>query len=328
MPVGKTRDKILSGLSRSRGKPHRYTYWRWGVGIVATLAIAALPLFDVLRFDFWRGRHMWLGEELGLALVAKRFAFPFLAVNILIVLASRYLGRYLCGFGCPYGALARLAERLRFRGKTRLQRASGWLGLFLICLVLSTIVFAFWVDPRVFLEGSPLAVTLSGVFLGGLSLSFFAALFWLGQRFCLEWCPSGVYFALMGQNTLNGIEFSHPETCTECNACDKVCPMDLKPREFAGGAYRGAAGFYPQALSNFALCIRCGDCVVACEDVNVARRDGPPSLRLGWLPEAARDTVDRTQASEGESGAWGAGAQPQTGAAAAQPSGGSAQAQR
>jgi polyferredoxin len=163
-----------------------------------------------------------------------------------------------------------------------------------ICFALSAIVFAFFVDPRVFLEGSPRAIALSAAFLGGMTLSFFGGLFWLGQRFCLDWCPSGVYFAVLGQNTMNGIEFAHPETCTECDVCDKVCPMDLKPRELSGGAYRGATGFYPQALSNFALCIRCGDCVVACEDVNVSRRDGPTSLRMGWLPEGARDAVDRT----------------------------------
>ena len=310
MPLGKTRDKILSGLSRARGRAHRYTLWRWAIAIVFTLLIAALPLLDVLRFDFWRGRHMWLGEELGLVEVAKRFAFPFLAVNILIVVVSRFLGRYLCGFVCPYGALARLSEWARFRGKTSAQRLSGWLALFVVCLLLSAIVFVFWVDPRVFLEGSPVAITVASVFLGGMTLSFFGCLFWLGQRFCREWCPSGVYFAVLAQNTLNGIEFAHPETCTECKACDKVCPMDLKPRELSGGAYRGGTGFYPQPLSNFALCIRCGDCVVACEDVNEARRDGPASLRMGWLPEGARDAVDRTQpaADELEGGGWQVGA--------------------
>ena len=34
------------------------------------------------------------GDKL-LVEVAKRFAFPFLAVNILIVVASRFIGRYL-----------------------------------------------------------------------------------------------------------------------------------------------------------------------------------------------------------------------------------------
>lgn len=293
MPLGKQRDKILQGLTRARGHVHRYTTWRWVIGIAFTLAIAALPAFDILRFDFWRGQHVYLGEQLGLVEVAKRFAFPFLGINIAIVVASRFIGRYLCGFVCFYGALARLSEWLRFRGKSRARRVAGWSGLFVVCFVLSAITFWFWVDPRVFLEGSDLARALSAAFLGGMTVSFFVCLRWLGQAFCRDWCPSGVYFAVLGHQTSNGVEFAHPETCTDCKACDTVCPVDLHPREMSGGAYRAGSGFYPDALSNFALCLRCGDCVVACDDVNDARRAGPVTLRMGWLSEGARDSVDR-----------------------------------
>jgi polyferredoxin len=260
MPLGKQRDRILQGLTRARGAMHRHTRWRWAIAIACTAGIAALPAFDLLRFDFWRGRHVWLGQELGLVEVAKRFAFPFLGVNVLIVVASRFVGRYLCGFVCFYGALARLSEWLRFRGSSPARRAAGLAAL-----------------------------------LGGVALAFFACLRWLGQAFCRDWCPSGVYFALLGHQSLNGVHFAHPETCTDCKACDTVCPVDLKPREMSGGAYRAGRGFYPDALSNFALCVRCGDCVVACEDVNEARRDGPVTLRMGWLAPEARDSVDRTE---------------------------------
>lgn len=293
MPLSKQRDKILQGLTRARGRVHRYTLWRWAIGSAFTLAIAALPAFDILRFDLWRGGHVWMGEQLGAVEVAKRFAFPFLAVNIAIILASRVVGRYLCGFVCFYGALARLSEWLRFRGHSRERRFAGWSALLALCFLLSGITFWFWVDPRVFVEGAPRARLLAGAFLGGMTLSFFACLRWLGQAFCRDWCPSGVYFALLGHQSSSGVHFAHPETCTDCKACDTVCPVDLKPREMSGGAYREGRGFYPDALSNFALCLRCGDCVVACDDVNEARREGPVTLRMGWLPPAARDSVDR-----------------------------------
>lgn len=293
MPLGKPRDRILQGLARARGKVHRYTLWRWSIGIACTAAIAALPAFDVLRFDLWGGRHVWLGRELGAVEVAKRFAFPFLAVNLLIVVASRFVGRYLCGFVCFYGALARLSEWLRFRGASRARRWAGWTALFALCLLLSGIVCWFWVDPRVFVQGTPRARLLAGAFLGGMALSFFACLRWLGQAFCRDLCPSGVYFAVLGHQTLDGVHFAHPETCTDCKACDSVCPVDLAPREMSGGAHLPGRGFYPDDLSNFALCLRCGDCIVACEDVNAARRSGPVTLRMGWLPPEARDSVDR-----------------------------------
>lgn len=80
----------------------------------------------------------------------------------------------------------------------------------------------------------------------------------MGLRFCRDWCPSGVYFAVLGHKTANGIEFAHRETCIECDVCDKACPMDLAPREMSGGEFRDACELYSASLSNFALCIPCG----------------------------------------------------------------------
>lgn len=291
MPLGKLREKVVFGLGKARGKPHRYTYWRWGVALAFTLLIAALPLFNVLRFDLWGGHHHYLGEPLGLLDAARRFAFPFLAINLAILLVSRFFGRYLCGFVCPYGAVARLAEWLRFRGKTRRERLTGAAVLVAICTLLSAITFSFWVDWRVFRDGSALAIALAGLFLLGMVTSFYFFVARMGLGFCHSVCPSGVYFALLGHDTFNGVEFAHPESCTGCNACDKACPMDLAPREMSGGKYREGAGFYPNGLSNFSLCIRCGDCVSACE-ATTARNAAPTPLRMGHLPERARVSTE------------------------------------
>ena len=171
MALGALREKVVYGLGKARGTPHRYTAARWIVGVLFTVAIALLPITGVLRFDFWGGRHMWLGEQVGLVEVAKAFAFPFLAVNVLIILASRFLGRYLCGFVCPYAAIARLAEWFRWRGGRRgswfLRRGT----LLLASALLSAITFSFWIDWRVFVEGSNVAVAISGSLLVGLTLA-------------------------------------------------------------------------------------------------------------------------------------------------------------
>ena len=58
--------------------------------------------------------------------------------------------------------------------------------------------------------------------------------------------------------------------------------MDLGPREIEDEP-RESYGFYPEAMSNHALCIRCGDCVAACEGTT-ARSGNPTPLALGWLP--------------------------------------------
>lgn len=289
MPTGRVRDKILAGLAKKRGRPHRYVYWRWAVAIAFTLAVAALPAFDLLRIDLWGGHYHYLGRQLGLVETLRHFAFPFLAINVAIILVSRYFGRYLCGFVCPYGAVARLAEWLRLRSKNARQRFFARLTLFSVCASMCAVSFSFWVDWRVFREGSSLAMALAGLFLAALIVSFYVMADRLGLDFCRNWCPSGVYFAVLGHETFNGIEFAHPETCTDCKACEKACPMNLLPRELSGGSYLPGHGFYPDGQSNFSLCIRCGDCVVACEGTP-SKEDGPVSLRMGLLPPNARNS--------------------------------------
>ena len=296
MPLGKVREKVVYGIGKARGPAHRYTHWRWAVAIAFTAVIAALPLFGVIRFDFWGGHYVYLGREHSLLEVARRFAFPFLAVNLLIIVVSLFFGRYLCGFVCPYGAVARFGEWLRFRAKTRRDRIVGAAVLFTTCSVLAAITFSYWVDWRVFAHGSALAISLSAAFLLGMVLSLYGFVRKIGLGFCKSWCPSGVYFALLGHNTFNGVHFEHPEHCTECKACDKSCPMDLKPRAMTEASYREGSGLYGERMTSFSLCIRCGDCIAACE-ATTAKNDGPTPLRMGSLTREARtqrypDTTD------------------------------------
>ncbi len=285
MALGVDRLKVALGMSAKRGR-HRYTTYRWVVGILCTIAIAALPLLDVMRFDLWAGHHMVLGKEVGFVEAAKAFAFPFLAVNIGIILMSRFMGRYLCGFVCPVGTLSRISEWIRYKDRrlgAKLWRISA---LFLLSALMAAITFSFWVDWRVFVHGSPLAVTLSATFLASMVVGLFGLVHWMGLKFCQGYCPSGVYFALLGPETKSGIEFAHPENCTDCKACIVVCPMELHPTEMLEPP-RAGVGFYPNGMSNHALCIRCGDCVAACEGATAKYQVDTP-LRMGTLPEDAR----------------------------------------
>lgn len=297
MPLGKTREKVFYGLAAARGRVHRYTWIRWGVGVAFTALVAALPFADVLRFDLWSGRHVYLGEQQELVAVARRFAFPFLAVNLLILVVTRLCGRYLCGFVCPYGSLARLAEWVQVRGRrSRGARVAGLAALLSISLALAAIVLAFWVDPEVFRSGSRTAVAASGAFLLGTAAVLFASTWRIGLRFCRDWCPSGVYFAVLGPDAGCRVRLRAPEDCIDCDACDRSCPIDLAPRAVDGVPEGPRAGFYPDGFHAAALCIRCGDCVAACEQVT-ARSQRPAPLALGCTLPTGR-TLARAAAPE------------------------------
>lgn len=280
------RQRVLGSQAAARPRSHRYTVWRWAAALVCTLLVALLPLTGLLRFDLWGGRHLVGGEEHDLVSAARAFAFPFLAINVVILLVTRFLGRYLCGFGCPVGALARAGDWLRYRTGRATGTRAARLGLAAACLLLSAVCFSFWVDWRVFAAGSPAARGVAAAALLGVAAALYLGALRLGLRFCRDYCPSGVYFGLLGHDSRAGVELAHPEACIGCDACDKACPMDLPPRELLDGAATvPGRGIYPDGLTRLATCIRCGDCVQVCE--GVTRRLGEETpLQLGLLPAA------------------------------------------
>lgn len=295
MPLGKKRLRVAFGLAAARGKVHRYTWIRLGIALLATMAVGALPGLDLLRFDFWGGDHHVLGESVDLQTAAKAFAFPFLGINVGIILTSRFLGRWLCGFVCPIGHLARIGEWIHWRRRkdesSLHHRARQGLVLAGNALM-AWITLIFWVDPHVFVDGSTFAKSLSlGMFLG-LTLGFQVIVLGLGLRFCRDLCPSGIYFSLLGPKTSTGVEFAHPEMCTECKACESVCPMELEPRLMETTPERDGFGLYPTGLSSHAQCIRCGDCIAACEGTTDGFDGGTP-LRMGWLPAEGQRGEER-----------------------------------
>jgi len=150
MAIGSKRIRALYGILHKRGDWHPYSVIRWAVGILFTVMAALLPLTDMMRFDLWHGRHMYLGEQVSLSAAAKGFAFPFLAVNVLIIVVSRFIGRYLCGFVCPVGSLARLGEWARFKDRKGRLKVLGPLVMLAASALLSAITFYFWIDWHVF----------------------------------------------------------------------------------------------------------------------------------------------------------------------------------
>ena len=282
-----SRDRVHQGLSAARGRAHPYAGWRIAVGVVFTVLTALIPLLGILRFDFWGGRHVLLGEQMDLVSAAKAFAFPFLGINVAILLITRFWGRWLCGFVCPIGSLARVGEWVNWKAPRRALFAREPLALAFLSLTLAAITFSYWIDWRVFRDGSMEARFVCGSLLVGMTLMLHLGARHVGLSFCRGACPSGVYFSLLGAESTTGVHFPHPEACTDCGACDTVCPMDLAPRQLLDGPPREQRGLYPEHSTNLSLCIRCGDCVRACEGTNL-KREEPTPLALGFLP-AARD---------------------------------------
>lgn len=287
------RSRTLFGLSVRRGRLHRYSIYRWIVGIVFTAAVSALPFTGLMRLDVLGGENSVGGEVTPTLVAVRTFAFVFLGINIGIILASRFLGRWLCGFVCPVGSMNRFAEWVRWRTRKLKLRALGGLGIFAACFALANVAVAFFIAPGSLLAAPPRVQAAIAAVVFAIAGGLFAIVHFLGMRFCREFCPSGVYFAVLGPKSATGVEFAHPENCTDCGACTAVCPVYLEPKHILDDKPREGMGFYPDGLTNLANCLRCGDCVTVCEST-VPEENTP--LRMGLI-QMAEEASESEEAS-------------------------------
>lgn len=196
------------------------------------------------------------------ALAKPVFRVPFYLLGTLLLLGV-LLGRFICGFLCPFGLIQDLLHKLpgpKIR-KSRVTRGLsllkyGILLLFVIVIPLWKTVpgFCKYICPAgTFEAGLPLVIKnpmlrqLTGklftwkVFL--LCLIILLSVFCF-RAFCRFLCPLGAWYSFFHPVALIGVRVDSAR-CTRCDACVKACPMDIKKvgdRE----------------------CIHCGDCIVSC----------------------------------------------------------------
>src|SRR6185295_61941 len=139
-----------------------------------------------------------------------------------------------------------------------------------------------WVDARVFLDGSlgAIAATLTIGF--ALTAAIVGHAKWWNWAFCRGWCPVGLYYSVATPRKSFGISFDRAVgTCVNCNACDRVCPVGLPPRDLLATIERndGLALAQGPAMNH---CLSCGDCIEACEYILERRHVAPIPLSFAF----------------------------------------------
>jgi len=271
------RVKVLKAMRRAGG--HRYDRLR-ALGMTVSLGVLfVVPLAGIARVDLWRGRHLLLLHPAPFKHALAGVIVGIAAMYVVTFLANLAAGRMFCGWGCPVGQISRFGEVLDTPRLTRGQRlrANAEGAAFGVALVLS--FMAWWVDLRVFVEGSAAAkATAVGVLAAGTLWSYVHGRWWRWE-FCKTACPIGLYYTFVSPAKWYGIHFRNAEsTCIECNACDNVCPVDLPPRDLMLPLpARGGVSVADAPGRNH--CLECGDCVRACEwMISVKGRDPVPLL--------------------------------------------------
>ncbi len=190
----------------------------------------------------------------------------------LLALFGVGLGRFVCGWLCPFGLAQDLAGKIRKKKlavPARLDKTMRY-GKYLILslVVVLPVVFtnAFGMAPPYFCQ----YVCPSGTLFGGIPLiavdsTLRQAAGWLFgwkaglllltaalsvviyRPFCKYVCPLGAVYALFNRVSLIRMAVDEGK-CVDCLKCERACPMQVPVRH----------------APNHAECIRCGVCKKAC----------------------------------------------------------------
>ena len=258
--------------------PHRYSTYRKLTQGLTLVILVLVPLSGLARFDLWGGEHYALMRPTDAVAGLIAVIVAIAALYLVTFSANVVCGRLFCGWGCPVAEVARLGESLQCARTERRGRRAAYGRGALFGAALSGSVMLWWVSPKVLLHGSVTAraVTL-GVFVLLVALTFLHGRY-LRWTFCRAACPIGLYYSVVAMDVSHGVTFHRDlETCKDCRLCDTICPVGLAPRDLTR-LQDEVAGLGVTGLPGDNHCLRCGDCVTACEFV--FRKEGDVHVPL------------------------------------------------
>lgn len=196
-----------------------------------------------------------------------------LYVGGFLMIVGAVLGRFVCGWLCPFGMVQDFIFKIPFIRKIRHfpgDHVLRWLKyvilvVFVILLPLAVVdivgqgtpTFCKYICPSgTLMAGLPLVSMNSGLrdaagalFVWKLFVLIAVLLtaLMIYRPFCKYLCPLGAIYALFNRVALYRLEVDE-KRCTHCGLCSKVCRM----------------GAEPENDCRMSECIRCGDCQRAC----------------------------------------------------------------
>lgn len=210
----------------------------------------------------------------------SKFSFSYYVTGTLILLGV-LLGRFICGFLCPFGWFQDLLHKIPSKkiSTTKLKplRLLKYAVLLFSVVLLPALlindvglgepIFCKYICPQGVLEGAiPLSIVDSGIraTLGLLFAWKFTILVvlillsvFIYRPFCKWICPLGAIYGLMNRVSMTRMNVDKNK-CVSCGKCARACKMDVDVTK----------------TPNHFECIRCGMCVTACPTDAVSIRFG------------------------------------------------------
>lgn len=205
-------------------------------------------------------------------ITSRNFKFTFYVAGFLFFIGA-LIGRFACGWLCPFGLIQELLHKVPFPKKIKTFRGDKLLRKlkYVILAVFVILLPLFFVD--IMGQGTPWFCKLlcpAGTLEGGIPLvllnkSMHSALGWLYawknvllvimiilsimiyRPFCKYICPLGAVYSVF--NPISVFKYQvDKEKCIKCKACAEICSMQVDPVQ----------------NPNDPECIRCGKCKKVC----------------------------------------------------------------
>ena len=212
-------------------------------------------------------------------ITTRNFSFSYYLAGFFLIVGA-LLGRFVCGWLCPFGLVQDLLYKIPVKNKITSVRGDRYLrlakyGVLLIFVILLPMFvldivgqgepwFCKWICPSgTLFAGWPLVVVNPGIrqtvgFLFAWKNLILIALILLSvilcRPFCKYLCPLGAIYGLLNPISLHRYRVDTAK-CTNCKDCQRVCRMNICVNE----------------NPNSVECIRCGDCISACPEKAILR---------------------------------------------------------
>lgn len=214
-------------------------------------------------------------------ITTRNFSFSYYMAGFFLI-AGALLGRFVCGWLCPFGLVQDLLYKIPVGRKITTVLGDRYLrlvkyGILLVFVILLPMFvldivgqgepwFCKWICPSgTLFAGWPLVLVNDGIrrtagFLFAWKNLILVALILLSivlyRPFCKYLCPLGAIYGLFNPISLYRHRIDAAK-CTNCKDCQRACRMNIRVDK----------------NPNSAECIRCGDCISACPS-NAISRDG------------------------------------------------------
>ncbi len=255
-----------------------------GLAIITAIGIAHQNGVPVVGVDalcpFGGIETLW--ALVASATLIQRIAASSMILLVVVLATALVFRRAFCGYICPLGALQEFAGKLGlaiFKGKrpqvpAALDRPARFLkyGVLIFFTVwswqaASLVIRPYdpWVAWMHLTSDELLAEFAIGLAVLGVSLAGSVV---YDRFFCKYLCPMGAFLGAISRVSIFKVR-RNTDTCTNCKACDKACPVNVKVSTVE--------------VVNDAECINCNECVNVCpvsETLVVSAGSAPTARKL------------------------------------------------